>query len=728
MTATFGKLQHQKLTLKPGLNIIEAPNEWGKSTWCAFLAAMLYGLDTRAKSTKVSLADKEHYQPWSGTPMSGRIDLNWMGRDITIERSTRGRIPMGEFRAFETASGLPIPELTADNCGEKLVGVEQGVFRRAGFIRFSDLPVTRSEELSRRLNALVTTGDESGDGDRLAENLKDLKNRCRYNRTGLLPQAEAERDRLWQTMEEQKNMAARCEKQKGRLQEAESWIAMLTNHLEHLRSRQAQEDGKRVQQARAARDQAKAAYERMDGICGELPAQEEAQFRLQKLQEFWTQWQALQQQAKKLPPQASCPQPPPAFNGLSPEQAGNMAAVDAEQWRKLQGAGSSLWILGLVAAWAVAALVLLVSYMDYIPTFVGWILSGVLAVVGLGFLIIGIVQTQGRKKDLRDLQRKYGSDEPGRWQAEAEYYRQAAQRYVLERQRSQDFRQALERRMAKLKQEQKALCGDQTLQETVKVWQDVIRCWHELEVSKENLDQAQHHLDDLEALAKPVAKPAGEDTLTNSEEETEELLIQVRAVAGRLKNKLSQYQGRMEALGNPQQLQDRHAAVQARIRKLEEIYHAVTIAQANLEAASAELQRRFAPRIASRAQELMGRMTVGRYCRLTMGEDFSMGTGAAEEDTLHPVLWRSDGTGDQIYLALRLSVSETLTPEAPLILDDALVRFDDKRLEEALKILAEEGKHKQVILFTCQTRENEILSRFPNKNTGVSPAKTECGN
>lgn len=45
MTATFGKLEHAELTLQPGLNILTAPNEWGKSTWCAFLVAMLYGLD-----------------------------------------------------------------------------------------------------------------------------------------------------------------------------------------------------------------------------------------------------------------------------------------------------------------------------------------------------------------------------------------------------------------------------------------------------------------------------------------------------------------------------------------------------------------------------------------------------------------------------------------------------------------------------------------------------------
>ena len=107
MTATFGKLEHETLTLKPGLNVIQAPNEWGKSTWCAFLLAMLYGLDTRAKSTKGSLADKERYAPWSGSPMEGRLEVEWQGRPITIERRTRGRVPLGEFRAYETDSGIP---------------------------------------------------------------------------------------------------------------------------------------------------------------------------------------------------------------------------------------------------------------------------------------------------------------------------------------------------------------------------------------------------------------------------------------------------------------------------------------------------------------------------------------------------------------------------------------------------------------------------------------------
>ena len=102
-------------------------------------------------------------------------------------------------------------------------------------------------------------------------------------------------------------------------------------------------------------------------------------------------------------------------------------------------------------------------------------------------------------------------------------------------------------------------------------------------------------------------------------------------------------------------------------------------------------------------------MTGGRYDRLTLSEDFSLLAAAEQEETLREILWRSDGTIDQLYLALRLAVAEELIPEAPLVLDDAFVRFDDKRLKAVLDILRKESEQRQVILFTCQHRERELL-------------------
>ena len=52
MTACFGRLSGESLELAPGFNLIQAPNEGGKSTWAAFLKAMLYGIDTRERDKK----------------------------------------------------------------------------------------------------------------------------------------------------------------------------------------------------------------------------------------------------------------------------------------------------------------------------------------------------------------------------------------------------------------------------------------------------------------------------------------------------------------------------------------------------------------------------------------------------------------------------------------------------------------------------------------------------
>ena len=148
--------------------------------------------------------------------------------------------------------------------------------------------------------------------------------------------------------------------------------------------------------------------------------------------------------------------------------------------------------------------------------------------------------------------------------------------------------------------------------------------------------------------------------------------------------------------------------VRSRIERLEETYSALEVAQKALSTATSELQRRFAPRIAKRAQELFGKLTDGRYEKVMLAEDLSIHISAQQEATIRPSQWRSDGTVDQLYLALRLAVAEELTPDAPLVLDDAMVRFDDKRLATALNILSEMAEDKQVILFTCQSREKKL--------------------
>jgi uncharacterized protein YhaN len=77
--------------------------------------------------------------------------------------------------------------------------------------------------------------------------------------------------------------------------------------------------------------------------------------------------------------------------------------------------------------------------------------------------------------------------------------------------------------------------------------------------------------------------------------------------------------------------------------------------------------------------------------------------GIRPDDTRLQVDGMSDGTCDQLYLALRLATLEWRLQSSepmPFIVDDILVNFDDDRSRTTLQALADLAEKNQVILFT----------------------------
>ena len=704
MTATFGKLEHATLTLQPGLNIIQAPNEWGKSTWCAFLVAMLYGIETRVHTTKTALADKERYAPWSGSPMSGRIDLCWNGRNITIERSSKGRSVFGVFRAYETDTGLEIPELTAANCGEMLLGVEKSVFTRAGFLRLSDLPVTQDENLRSRLNALVTTGDESGTADTLFQKLKDLKNRCRLNRsTGLLPQAEAQKQDLEEKLEELHQLQEQCTKIKERQAQLEVFHKQLDNHqtaLEYAASRTYSEKLATAENTYSAVSQR---VTELEQTCGALPEAADIERTLTQLRQLRDSRDAVHMELQMQPPLPQAPEIPSVFRGLSPKDAARQAKTDADVYAVSSAEQSkrALGILGVVGA--IVGIGLL-----FLPN---WIARG----IGMALILAGILLYSGNRAarnraaaTLGALTQKYAPLPPEQWVAAAEGGANAQAEYAAAKNARDLLLSDLSSRMTAINQQIDTLTGGIPLAQFEQQQKSALDDRKALEEALREQNRAADLVQALRSSHSQAPAPAFADTMTYDAPETARLLSDCTFEQRQLQHKLGHCQGRMEALGHEDTLSQQLDDINSRIQKLEHTYAALTLAQDTLASAKSELQRRFAPRISRRAQELFAALTGGRYDRLTLDEDLAVHAGAQNEDTLHSSLWRSEGTVDQLYLALRLAVAEELTPEAPLILDDALVRFDDTRLQAAMDILRQAADSKQVILFTCQSREDHF--------------------
>ncbi|WP_407272884.1 AAA family ATPase [Radiobacillus sp. PE A8.2] len=74
----------------------------------------------------------------------------------------------------------------------------------------------------------------------------------------------------------------------------------------------------------------------------------------------------------------------------------------------------------------------------------------------------------------------------------------------------------------------------------------------------------------------------------------------------------------------------------------------------------------------------------------------------------------SQGTSDQLYVALRLALSEisSATHAMPFFIDDAFVHFDEKRAKIMLDILSSIARKQQIILFTCQPFIKEYVNRM----------------
>lgn len=232
LDATFGKLEGESLELHDGLNIISAPNESGKSTWCAFVRAMLYGVDSSERQKAGFLPDKMRFAPWSGSAMQGSMQLESGGRDITITRTTKtASAPMREFSAVYTGTSVSVEGLNGNNAGEMLTGVSRDVFRRSAFVEQGKVAVTHSAELEKRISAIVSSGDEDCSFTEADGRLRQWQRKRRFNRHGRLPELEDELSHKKQLLAElsdaaqnRENMAAELETAKQECERIEAEV------------------------------------------------------------------------------------------------------------------------------------------------------------------------------------------------------------------------------------------------------------------------------------------------------------------------------------------------------------------------------------------------------------------------------------------------------------------------------------------------------------------------
>ncbi len=664
--ATYGKLDQARLDLQPGLNVICAPNEGGKSTWCRFLLAMFYGLNTRQRG---DLADKNRFQPWSGSLMQGKLELSVGDKELTLSRRTqRPDAPLGVFSCTYSGTDTPVPGLDAARCGETLLGVPQSVYQRCAFIPSGSLAIDADADLERRISALISTGDEKISFSQVESRLKKQLRQRKYNRSGSIPLLEAE-------------IAG--------LQAAQQEAQTLTGQLENLQQQlsQAREDQARRRQARL--QVAQEALREKESCLQALPDSSDLQRINQQLGAVRSLGDQVQQAQEAVSRQESAIEAQLRELNRNPLHPMTKAQLEA-QLQIQPPAPPQVAQLLISLALGLCGGGFLWYEIDRPQVLWLCLACAVTALAAGNFLRLLIRRIRMQQSRRRELSRQ-------------EELRKLAESYL-------PALEELEAQRALLRQKQQILSdGDRRLRTQLSDLLSQVSRW----------DDSVQSAGDIRRFVRETAQ--NRDRLAQELQQAQTQLLQAQMsdaddTVTHLQQQIAQVQGRLDAGRDAQALGDQISRLEEELVRQQAEYDALRLSLDALQAANTTLQNRFSPELGRRAAEIFADMTGSTWSHILLDREFHLSAESGSDPTRRSVQLLSAGTADQLYLAVRLAICEMILPpeqNPPLILDDALLTFDDARLSTTLDYLTRLGAQRQILLFTCQGREAALLRGHP---------------
>lgn len=162
--------------------------------------------------------------------------------------------------------------------------------------------------------------------------------------------------------------------------------------------------------------------------------------------------------------------------------------------------------------------------------------------------------------------------------------------------------------------------------------------------------------------------------------------------------------------GNLEEAREEIQEQGAQAEKIDEEIQAVQLAMNSIKEVSGQFYKRTEKKLNDRVSEILNDITGGRYTNVFVDADMQVRINTPQK--LLNLNQVSRGTVEQIYFALRMAVGEMLCRKEPMpvILDEAFAMYDEERLRRTLKWLYE--SRRQVLLFTCHKREQEILDEI----------------
>lgn len=738
----FGKLNKKKIDLKDGINIVHGPNESGKSTIFSFIRGVLYGFSTSTKRRSFEVA-AESYKPWTGESFGGYIELKdedtyRIDKDFNL---TKGSVKVTDISTGEdvTEKIISYEKSKVEQPGAKFFEMSKELYESTALMLNLPSSPDVKMEITEKLRNFYSTKSEGvsfqSARESLQRKLDDLgTERRQKSKIGSSSLRVAELSEIIKTgMDIEK-----YEKAEEEVADLKSQIKVLENKKKNKEYIDAQkiydEVYENTKKINALKRELKNCdleeykdYEealelsiKRDGLKEKLTSLQEENVEApetdEEFEKDYMKFNRLMEIAK----------------GEEPEKV--LEKIDAKNNEKDLGKYVKKYytFIGIAAALMVigGALYYLFKNVSYLTVFIP-------AVLIIIYSVAKVIVYSSAKKKTSDKLKEINSEEQGK-----EEEKTKAVRALMEMAKSYNLGtvRELEREMYSMRErenlknvqiselKQKGIDNAAKIKKIETIIGEVDNRLLEIfeKSGVENIEElrlAQERDNPVTKITMAIKILIEKNKNLIGDGILKDLNKFYTPFAPCEDDSFEEFRKAEGELGSKREILERHESDLKKVRLAkEELYleeeklskllfekRSLELALQTMVSVEGKITKENTPLFKQTLEEIFAAITLGRYEKVFMDEEFNLTVYDREKDKYVRSMDLSKGTFYQLYFAFRLALLKPFEKNIPMILDDGFVEYDEARLREVLRYLAKEDR--QFIIFTHGNREREILDR-----------------
>ena len=668
----FGKFENKKLNLKKGINLIYGENEMGKSTIHSFIDGMFYGLLRPNVRTALYRDEHKKYDPWNSNRYAGILIFEQNEEQYRIEREfTKGK---ESTKVFKEGIGTDITKSLDTGSGRILqpgihfFGFNTSVFSNT--ISIKQLETATDDKLAKEVRSklinLTTALDEEISVDKAILDLKSKADEIGTERAPTKPYARNIK-RIASLIEEQEEILSKKDDYESFLDEKSKLLnQLLVEEDKQLKLKKDLSKSKIIEKQKILKEAKEISEEikQLNINIIELPIYGD------EVQKDYNRYEEMEEEK----------------NHIYYNKQDNKLEFLRRDYKSYKEKRSLRYIFLSLAI--VSSVIFLV---------INKLILGLPLILVAGYCIFDLSKM---KKQIKEIELEISNEEKKEKDKERE---------IFEKEKLQ--KEFLDKYNISNKIEFKNLVNKTQREFDIK--EDYIRRI-EMKESLLNRILSDNTIESLEEELKGKSWNMNEDI--DSSLILEKLDLSKDKISS-LKIKLTEVETNFNILEkdilNLVQIEEEIYRQKQYKDELDSKLESLDLAINTIEELSKDIHSQFAPGINKKVSKTIEKITNGKYNNMKVNESLEISVENPITKELIDINSLSGGTIDQLYFSLRFGIINSIgEKDLPLILDDCFIQYDDSRLRNIIGFLSEVSKERQIILFSCHNREEEIMKEL----------------